>query len=199
MQTGTTKSSTPAQRLLQGIAGAAHPFRIAWIALPALLALGGCATVPTPLQGTFAPLSPEAATTQDATGQAIRWGGTIAVVESLSGQTCFQLVGRPLDIDAQPRADDRAAGRFIACHDGFYEPQIFAKGRSVTVTGHVVGYDTRKVGEYDYRQPKVAADVIYIWPRRRETRDADFFDPYPYPLWAYPPWYYPVRPHRHHW
>ncbi|MEO8742911.1 MAG: Slp family lipoprotein [Lysobacteraceae bacterium] len=189
MQTVATTLSTHAQHI--------SPPRIGLFALPILLTFAGCATVPAPLQGTFAPLSPEAATQQDATGQAVRWGGTIAVVESLSGQTCFQLVGRPLDTDAQPTSNDRAAGRFIACHDGFYEPQIFAKGRSMTVTGHIVGYDTRKVGEYDYRQPKVAADVIYLWPKQREIREINtFFDPYPYPLWAYPPWYfYPVRSH----
>jgi outer membrane lipoprotein len=140
-----------------------------------VLAFSGCASVPQPLQGNFAPLDPGAATQQDATGQAVRWGGTIAAVESLTGETCFQLVGRPLSEEARPIRDDRAEGRFLACRQGFYEPQVFAQGRSITVTGHVVGYETRKVGDVDYRQPKVAADVIYLWPRRQAVQVVEVY------------------------
>ena len=44
-------------------------------------------------------------------------------------------------------------------------------------------------GEYDYRYPRVAADVVYLWPERRERE----FEYRPYfpgigPLW-YDPWY----------
>ena len=156
-----------------------------WLAVNAfallLLAFGGCVSVPRPLQGDFAALGPVVAIEHDATGQSIRWGGTIATVESLSGQTCFQLVGRPLNGEARPLASDRAEGRFIACRQGFYEPQVFAQGRSLTITGHVLGYETRKVGDYDYRQPKVAADVIYLWPERREV-DV-FIAPSPWRSW----------------
>jgi outer membrane lipoprotein len=130
-----------------------------------LCALAGCASVPKPLQGNFSPLTPLAATQRDATGEVVRWGGTLAVLEPLAGQTCFQIVGRPLSERSRPIASDRPGGRFIACRQGFYEPQIFTAGRSITVTGHVAGYETRRVGEYDFRQPKVAADVIYLWPK----------------------------------
>jgi outer membrane lipoprotein len=143
--------------------------KIGMLTLPLLLALGGCASIPKPLQGNFAPLDPVAAAQRDATGESVRWGGTLAVVEPLAGQTCFQIVGRPLAGSSRPTTSDRAEGRFIACRQGFYEPQVFAQGRSVTVTGRVIGYETRRVGEYDYRQPRVAADVIYLWPERREV------------------------------
>jgi outer membrane lipoprotein len=148
-----------------------RPSRRNVAALALALAIGGCASIPKPLQGNFAPMDPDAATQHDATGQNVRWGGTIAAVESLSGETCFQLVGRPLSDEARPIRSDRSEGRFLACRQGFYEPQVFAQGRIITVTGHVVGYETRKVGEFDYRQPKVAADVIYLWPRRQEVNE----------------------------
>ncbi len=131
----------------------------------AVSVLAGCASIPKPLQGDFVPLAPAEAVARDATGQAVRWGGTLAVIEPLAGETCFQIVGRPLDERSRPIASDRPGGRFIACRSGFYEPQVFAQGRSITVTGRIVGYETRRVGEYDYRQPKVAADVIYLWPK----------------------------------
>lgn len=152
--------------------------------------LAGCASVPKPLQGQFAGIDPTTAVQQDATGQAVRWGGTIAAVETGAEQTCFQLVGRPLDEESRPiLGRDRSAGRFLACRQGFYEPQVFRIGRSVTVTGHVTGYETRKVGQYDYRQPKVAADVIYLWPKVDRVRvvydPGPFFAPYPWGPWGW--------------
>jgi outer membrane lipoprotein len=73
-------------------------------------------------------------------------------------------VGRALSESARPIPTDRAAGRFLACRAGFYEPQVFSPGRSVTVTGRVVGYETRRIGDSEIREPKVAADVVYLWP-----------------------------------
>jgi outer membrane lipoprotein len=153
-------------------------------AVALVLAFTGCATVPTPLQGNFSALAPGTATQRDATGEPVRWGGTIAAVETLAGETCFQLVGRPLDDETRPIMSDHPEARFLACRQGFYEPQVFAKGRSVTVTGRVVGYETRKVGDYDYRQPKVAADVVYLWPKRQQVYVVNDF----YPFYPYDPW-----------
>ena len=142
-------------------------FRYAGIA--AVFALTGCLSIPTPLQGQFSALDPDAATQHDATGAAVRWGGTLARTDPQAGQTCFEIVGRPLSSVARPLANDRAQGRFIACRQGFYEPQVFAAGRSVTVVGHITGYETRPVGNYAYRQPRVAADAIYLWPVQRQV------------------------------
>ena len=142
-------------------------FRYAGIA--AVFALTGCVSIPTPLQGQFSALEPDAATQRDATGATVRWGGTLARTDPQAGQTCFEIVGRPLGSTARPLANDRAQGRFIACRQGFYEPQVFAPGRSVTVVGHITGYETRPVGDYPYRQPRVAADAIYLWPVQRQV------------------------------
>ncbi|MBS0456136.1 MAG: Slp family lipoprotein [Proteobacteria bacterium] len=181
----TAANRRPAHR------GIAHriPRGVATASLLVLLA--GCASVPKPLQGQFAAVDPGAAITQDATGQAVRWGGTIAKVENEAGQTCFQLVARPLNEQSRPVLyKDRSAGRFLACRAGFYEPQVFAIGRSVTVTGHVAGYETRRVGEYDYRQPKVAADVIYLWPKVQRVRTVYAYDPFFGPPYPWGPWWW---------
>ena len=45
---------------------------------------------------------------------------------------------------------------------------MFKQGRELTISGKIDGYETRKIGDYDYRYPRVAADVIYLWPERRE-------------------------------
>jgi outer membrane lipoprotein len=137
--------------------------------LIAAFALPGCVSIPTPLQGQFSALDPDASAQRDATGESVRWGGTLARTDPLAGQTCFEIVSRPLNSITRPIANDRSQGRFIACRQGFYEPQVFAAGRMVTVVGHISGYETRPVGDYSYREPKVAADAIYLWPVQREV------------------------------
>lgn len=137
-------------------------------ALPLAL-LAGCATAPRPLRGEFAPMQPGQASATDASGQAVRWGGSIVETTPSADQTCFEILGRELGDSARPRLQrDLSAGRFIACRTGFYDPAIFAPEREVTITGRIVGYETRRIGEYDYRYPRVAAEVIYLWPQRED-------------------------------
>ena len=65
-----------------------------------------------------------------------------------------------------PTTDD---GRFIACRTGFYDPAVFEPNREMTFTGRIEAYDTRKIGGFDYRFPRVAADVVYLWPIRERV------------------------------
>lgn len=171
------------------------------------LALGACATVPKPLQGEYASTKPAAASNG---GERVRWGGEIIRVETTADRSCFEILGRELDDSARPRRRDESAGRFLACRNGFYDPEVFTKGREVTVTGTLDGSEERKVGEYDYRYPRVDADVIYLWEKR--VARAYYSDPYPGFGFGYgygfgwdPFWYRPfgppiivVRPHHPH-
>jgi len=141
--------------------------------LPFALALtiAGCATTPSQLQGQFSTLDPQQAAAQQAPGETVRWGGRIVDVHTEKLFTCFEVVGAPLDSSGRPREVDDSNGRFLACRDGFYEPEVFKNGRELTVSGKIDGYETRKVGDYDYRYPRVAADVVYLWPERSEYDD----------------------------
>ena len=76
----------------------------------------------------------------------------------------------------------RPLGRFIACRNGFYDPALFERNREVTFTGHIDGYEVRQVGGYDYRFPRVAADVVYLWPVREY---ATVTRPAPWPWWGW--------------
>ena len=157
-----------------------------WL-LPALM-LAGCATQP-PVSlstGPFANITPLAAQTQNFAGNKVRWGGTIASVTPRKSETCFQVVSHSLDSMARPEEEDKSDGRFMACSPGFYDPAIYAAGREVTVVGMLQPSVSGKIGEYDYRFPLIAADQIYLWPKR-EARPI-YPDPY-YPLWYSPgPW-----------
>jgi outer membrane lipoprotein len=131
-------------------------------------ALAACASAPSQLQGQYAPVDPEQAVARESVGDTVRWGGRIVEVHTEKLYSCFEIVGAPLDSSGRPRRVDRSSGRFIACRSGFYEPQVFAPGRELTISGRIEGYETRKIGDYDYRYARVAADVVYLWPERRE-------------------------------
>lgn len=151
--------------------------------LAATVLLGACASVPRPLDGEFAALTPQQVREQGGSGQRVRWGGEIIQVDPASESTCFEILGRPLGSDARPLHRDEQQGRFLACRAGFFDPEVYTRGREVTVTGRVDGSERRKVGEYDYLYPRVAADAIYLWPKA--SRVVRYYDPYP---WGFGPW-----------
>jgi outer membrane lipoprotein len=158
-----------------------------------LLLLAGCASVPKPLQGEFASQSPQQGGTE---GERVRWGGSVITVEPLPDRTCFQVLGRPLGSNGRPRLTDASEGRFLACRAGFYDPAVFTAGREMTVVGTRDGGETRTVGEFQLRLPRVAAEAIHLWPERRDP--LYYNDPYYFwsPL-GYYGWYGPsIRYHR---
>ncbi|MEP6484442.1 MAG: Slp family lipoprotein [Rudaea sp.] len=171
-------------------------YLVSIISLSALL-LGGCATVPTPIAGKdFAAITPKQVTTQDAHGTRVRWGGEIIKVEPKAEQTCFEVLSRALYPDARPNRRDDSDGRFIACGHGFYDPEVYKKGRDLTVTGQIAGTEQHLVGEHEYTYARVDADGVYLWPKREAQPLYDpwgsyFYDPFwgPFggPYWFTPP------------
>ncbi len=145
----------------------------------ALLAatLGACASVPTTLQGQYAKSTPRDALATHSSAP-VRWGGQIIRVEPKADSTCFEIISRPLDSQARPdRRKDSDGGRFIACHAGFYDPEVYARGRDLTVVGRYDGSEQGKVGQFDYTYPRIAATSIYLWPKR-EPRPVPYYDPW---------------------
>lgn len=143
------------------------------------VAAAGCATAPKPLRGEFAAVAPEQSALSGQVGGTVRWGGRIISVDPSEQQTCFEIVARELSSGARPvQAVDHSLGRFIACRSGFYDPAIFTNERDVTITGRIVDFETRRIGEYDYRYPRLAAEVIYLWPLRLAQERIYFSDPY---------------------
>lgn len=173
--------------------------------LTALLAIAalvsGCATVPDPLAGEYSEVTPDQARDRGLSGQSVRWGGEIVEVRPLADRTCLEILSRNLGRTARPTGGDAGMGRFIACKPGFIDPAEFTQGREVTVTGRLAGVDSGKIGEFEYRFPRIEANAVYLWPERREVDDRyyyhgpflydPFFGPFPY---RYPYWYYPYGP-----
>jgi outer membrane lipoprotein len=146
--------------------------------------IAACVSQPQPLQGQFATITPRQASDHDSTGAGVRWGGRIVEVEPGQNRTCFEMLATRLDVYGRPYwASDEVGGRFIACRSGFYDPALFQKNREVTFTGHVDGYENRRIGGYDYRFPHIAADVVYLWPVRERVNVIT--RPAPWPWWGW--------------
>ena len=127
--------------------------------------LASCATVPKNLAGSYAEITPQQAGNGNVSGTSVRWGGQIIQTEPGHRDTCFYVLGKPLASgDARPEMSRDSTGRFVACKQGFYDPEVYAKGREITVVGVLQGVVTRKVGDFEYPYPRVAANAVHLWP-----------------------------------
>ncbi|MBS3895583.1 Slp family lipoprotein [Silanimonas sp.] len=134
----------------------------------AVSGLAGCVSTPQPLRGEWSALQPHAAVDTDL-GQRVRWGGRVVEVRPGAEATCFDLIAQPLAANAAPAGGDLSLGRFRACRAGFYDPALFAPNREMTFTGRLAGFDTARIGEREVRLPRLDAEVVFLWPQRREV------------------------------
>jgi outer membrane lipoprotein len=178
--------------------------RVLLLSIAGALGLGGCATIPQPLAGNYAPVTLDAARSGTANAAQVRWGGEIVETQPREQQTCFFVLAEPLDSQARPKPSEDSLGRFVACKQGFYDPEVFAKGREITVTGTLNGTVQHKIGQFDYTYPRVEAANVYLWPKRplyiqRPYDPWDRWGPWGDPFWGgwgpwgYGPWYAPPR------
>lgn len=120
-------------------------------------------------------------------GEMVIWGGVIIETTNLKESTAIRVIQTTLDIQQRPKDLDSSEGRFIIRVDRFLDPDIFKKGRQVTVGGEIAGRETQPIGEIQYTYPVVQAKELKLWEQ-----------PVPYPPYYYDPWYwgspYPWRP-----
>ncbi|MCX8072843.1 MAG: Slp family lipoprotein [Candidatus Binatia bacterium] len=142
--------------------------------------------------GEASPLSLSEALTGRGVGERVRWGGTIAIVHVRERETCLEIVARRLDSSARPIVEDASEGRFWACRSDFLDPEIYVRGRSITVVGVLRELHKGSIGERSYRFPVVQAEELKLWPvvARRTTQCACpasyVVDPW---LWGPPYWW----------
>lgn len=145
--------------------------------------LAACATVPEPLTGEFASITPEQSDDRHL-GSRVRWGGKIIDTRPGREETCIEILARDLDDRARPRPGDADEGRFLACRDGFRDPAVFDSGRAITVIGTLENFVEGRIGEFRYVYPRVAADTLFLWAEQPDVihyRDPWYYDPW----WPY--------------
>jgi outer membrane lipoprotein len=113
----------------------------------------------------------------------------------------------PLSSRQRPGASDLSQGRFVAQSSKWLDPEVFRKGRQVTVGGRVLGGTRQTPGDPTPSYPLIEAEEIYLWPQE-VVASSPYYGPdftfyygygYPYfywqwgPAWPYPGpyWHYP--------
>jgi outer membrane lipoprotein len=130
-------------------------------------------------------------------GQVVILGGQVIEVRNQADQTLMVILQSPLGSGQEPQPPERSQGRFILRHDGFLDPEIYAKGRAITTAGRVVGRIREPIGEVPYDYPLLEALEIYLWAPEAERYP---YRPYHRP-WYYDPWYdrHPWRGYPYGW
>ena len=171
-----------------------RPVRTAGLVILTCLLFSACTSIPEQLKGDYAPLTPKN-TNEKNLETPVRWGGAILETRPENEYTCFEILSKQLQTSMRPKDSDQTSGRFIACKPGFYDPEVFDKGRDVTITGQVIHMDIRKVGEYDYHFPVVDIEFMILWPKLRNRVYYDYAGMYRPYYWHYPHygryWRYP--------
>lgn len=144
--------------------------------------LSACASTqshyPRDLRGEFDGLTARDAALADYSNHPVRWGGRIIQIEPKEDRTCFEMVAARLDAQGRPDWHDESDSRFIACRNGFFDPTVFRINRDVTFTGTIGGYENRRIGQNDYRFPRLEADTVHLWPERQppaRKKRSDYF------------------------
>ena len=170
-----------------------------------LVALSGCATYPvaTNLRQQAKPLTLSQVTESPGASQGtiVIWGGRIIKTVNDVNHSAVYVLKLPLDRDGKPGAPADTSGRFIASSRGFLDPEVYKRGRLVTVAGAIAGLKTEPVQKIKYTYPVVDIKQIHVWPVAR--RHYYYAAPggggyYPSWYWGYSPawgvggdWYFP--------
>ncbi len=101
----------------------------------------------------------------------------------------------PLSSGQKPGAKDRSQGRLIIVSTQFLDPEIYTKGRKITVAGKVVGSSQNEINTEPYAYLRLEAIEVYLWPQYRMT--PTYYYPYNAPYWFWnDPWYWRPYPYR---
>ncbi|MCY7296819.1 Slp family lipoprotein [Alteromonas sp. a30] len=154
------------------------------VMLAGVLLLSGCASFPESVQ--LPPDTPTvsyeqvASEPERAKDQLAQWGGVVAQIQNLKDATMVEMVFYPLRSYGRPLLGKESIGRFRVYVDGFLDPMVYQKGRSMTFSGVVQGVEEGMVGEHQYIFPTLKAKGYYLW------EDIDRIDVTSVSVWPYP-------------
>jgi outer membrane lipoprotein len=131
--------------------------------------------------------------------------GGVIVQTRLTGQgSQIEAIHVPVDRYGSFSERGRSEGRFLAImpeDGGMLDPEVFRRGRRITIAGDFSGLKTAQIDDMEYRYPVFRIRQIHLWPREEYYYPSSYYDPwfYPYPYyfwgawWSYP--FYPYYPY----
>ncbi|MAD45878.1 MAG: hypothetical protein CMI02_06965 [Oceanospirillaceae bacterium] len=133
-------------------------------------------------------------------GREAVFGGNIVRVINQADVTTVEVLQLPLYSSGRPQPDtSRSLGRFRVTFDTFLDPEIFTKGRQLTVRGVISGVTRATIGEHPYDFPQIEGNGLYLWDELNDTVEIRYirgihgYYPYYSDPFATP---YPLRLHR---
>jgi outer membrane lipoprotein len=103
-------------------------------------------------------------------GTTLMLAGRIAEHRQEGGGTALEIDCYTRDRDDRPVAPDGGCGRFLVRTGLLLDPEGFAPGRLVTLTGVVRGREVRSRQGVPHTYPVFELGEIHLWPLPREPR-----------------------------
>jgi len=174
-----------------------------WCALPGLivLAVSGCASYPISpaLQQRAQPVTPAQVLANPDTykGAVVIWGGVVFRTMNNTNGGSLYVLDFPLTPHGRPERYNGSPGQFIARNGGFMQPEVFRRGRPVTIAGTIAGVETEEYQNRKYSYPVIDINEMHVWQYggydgRWYWGDPYWGYPYAYPYWGgtyYGPWW----------
>ena len=137
-------------------------------------------------------------------GRLYVFGGIIVNSSFTASGSQIEAVHVPVDGLGYFKESGQSQGRFLAVlpkDAQMLDPEVYRRGRRVTLAGEFVATQSGKIEDMDYRYPVFQIRQIYLWPRQRPYNPPGYYyDPwfYPFPYYYGAPWwsnyYIPMRP-----
>lgn len=83
-------------------------------------------------------------------GKLVVWDGEIIEASNQeAGTTQIQVFQRPLGWRGEPKETTYSEGRFLVLADNYLDPDVFRRGRRITVAGKIIGEEAKPLGEME--------------------------------------------------
>ncbi len=122
-------------------------------------------------------------------------GGIIVETSFTASGSEMEAVHIPVDGLGYFRESGQSEGRFLAVLSKdaqMLDPEVYGRGRRVTLAGEFVATRSGKIEDIDYRYPVFQIRQLYLWPRQRNYNPPpNYYDPwfYPFPYFYGGPWW----------
>ena len=117
-------------------------------------------------------------------------GGLVVKTTNTENGSLIEAVYIPVDSQGYLKGREYADGRYLALYPrgaGILDPEIYRKGREVTIAGVLTGVQKGKLDNADYLYPVFEIKQVYLWEESRQYSMPPYYG-YPYSPWYYPPY-----------
>jgi outer membrane lipoprotein len=121
------------------------------------------------------------------TGRTVILGGYVVEVQNEHDISRIIAIQAPLGIGEEPKSRDLSQGRLILENRGFLDPEVYTKGRKITVAGTILGSSATEKNPVQFPYLRIMVTQIYLWQKERPIESA--------PYW----WYWPPYPYYYPW